>query len=239
MSIRRLNMALAILAGLAMLPMQAKASYTIYNASDQATPQTTVTMAQLNSGYSIVVDDKLFSGFTDTYSSVAIVGSPTTIAASSIIVTPLDANPLNPGLEYQGPFSVLPGQELDTAWSYTVSTLNGKPTIEDSSLSLGGTQFSPPVSSISVGKPSAMAAAPARAGSTYVINAPPETGNTMDIKFYQPVSTVYVSKDILLSAVGSSGDSLSTPTGFTTMIQRFSETPEPSTLAIAGLARWV
>jgi len=232
---------LALFVGLAVLPTQAEASYTIYDNTAGSGPlgygnatSLPLTMAQLQAGYYIVADDKVFYNFSG-YSAAASAGSPTLLAASAISITPiLTSNPppgSGPGLDYQGAFQVNAGQKEDIKWSYTVKTLSGAPLIEDSSLSLGGPGFTDSNSKVDVTEgvsdQSGNLLAPLQ---TFVMQT---AGNVFDIKFYNPVSVVNVTKDIELDASGSTGIA---PTGFTFMDQRFSEVvPEPSSLAIAGL----
>jgi hypothetical protein len=82
----------------------------------------------------IQIDDKLFFDFSYVGSGF---GGAVAIPASGIAVTPIDT-PLNPGLQFNAPWSVGPGQGLDSFISYSVRVLEGGAAIEDVSATMAG-----------------------------------------------------------------------------------------------------
>ncbi len=240
-SVRRLGMGLAMFVGLALYATTAQASVEIYDSTNTlVTGATSVTMAQLQSGYSIQVDDKLFSGWTGYNSTIsgdnASTGLGTAIAASAITVTGLDANPNNPGLNYQsGLFQITAGQTQDTTFQYTVSTVSGANLIEDSSQTLVSGNVGSATSSIVITEQVTNGATPPVLLAPLTVDEVQLPGSfssmIFDQKFYTPVSSAQVSKDISLSM----NDSATGVTSFSSLDQNFSEVPEPSSMAIAGL----
>src|SRR5262249_20633756 len=130
---------------------QAQASVEIFDASHNLTNLTSVTMAQLQSGFSIQVDDKLFSNWTGYGSTITGTGLGAAVAASAVTRTGLDADPTNPGVEYQsGAWQITAGQIQDTKWQYDVSVVGGAKLMEDGSMTLVSGNVGGPTSSINI-----------------------------------------------------------------------------------------
>lgn len=234
-----LGLSFALFAGLALSPPQARASYTIYDGGGNATNLTSVTMEQLiDEGYYLRIDDKLFDNFHG-WNAVA-TGGATAVDKSDIVITPIETSRggpgTGPGLHYASTaWSVFAGQSQDTSFTYDVSVIGGAEILHDASLYLSGLGLGDPTSSIVInetltsGPPSYNYIA---APQVYAINSPPPGGNVLfDEPFFTPVSFVQVTKDIALDMT----DSTSGHTSFSVMEQRFSQLPEPSSMAIAGL----
>jgi len=240
-SVRRLGMGLALFVGLAFLSTTVQASVEIFDGSHQLTGLTSVTMAQLQSGYSIQVDDKLFSNFTGYGSTIsgdnASTGLGAAVAASSITVTGLDANPSNPGLDYQSAaWQISAGQLQDTKFTYDVSVVGGAKLMEDSSMTLVSGNVGGATSAITITEQVTDGATPPVLLAPLTVDQVQLPGGfsdqIFDQKFYNPVNFAQVSKDISLTM----SDSATGITSFSDMQQNFSQVvPEPSSLAIAGL----
>jgi hypothetical protein len=229
---------LAFLAGLALFAPPARASVEIFDNHGNLTNLTSVTMAQLLSGYSIQVDDKLFNNFTN-YSSIvtgtnATTGLGSPVLASDIVVTGLDANPLNPGLNYQSTdFQISAGQHQDTAFQYDVSVVGGGKLMEDASQTLVSGNVGTPTSSIVISEQltdgHGNLIAPLGVDE---INTPGGfSGKTFDQKFFTTVNFAQVNKDIALTM----SDNATGVTSFSVLQQNFSEVPEPSTMALVAV----
>ena len=81
-----------------------------------------------------VLDDKLFSNFTYSGSGS---GGAVPLPASGVTVTAFNT-PLFPGFQFQAPWSVGPGQTLDSLLQYDVKVLSGGHAITDIHASMGG-----------------------------------------------------------------------------------------------------
>jgi len=236
-------MGLALSVGLALLSTPAQAQVTIFsnNAGTVATNLTSVSMAQLTSGYSIKVDDKLFNnwgGYTPTASGT---GSP--VAASAITVTGLSTggNPtsgLGPGIQYNSAAWTVNGVGTqDTSFHYTVSIVGGGFLIHDVSQTLQQGAVGASGSNITITE-SVLTGPPP--GGTALTNPALvvdqiNTGGTFssmlfDQQLIRNVSSAYVAKDIGINGNGGL-------TAFSVLQQNFSQVavPEPSTMAIGGL----
>jgi len=229
-------LALAVFCGLAICSSPVRASVEIFDTGGNLTSLTSVTMAQLQSGYSIQVDDKLFSNFTGYGSTITGTGLGGQVASSDIAVTGLDANPLNPGLRYQSAdFQITAGQHQDTTFQYDVRVIGGAMLLEDASQTLVSGSVGGPTSSIVITETLTDAShnliAPVGVD---LINTPGGfSGKTFDQKFFNPVNFAHVGKDIALTMSSNATD----VTSFSVMDQNFSQvpSPEPSSMAIAGL----
>jgi hypothetical protein len=89
-------------------------------------------------GKSLQIDDKVFYDFS--YSGVAFGGAQA-IPASGIAVITIET-PNNPGLQFQAPWSVSPGQGMDSLIQYKVAVVEGGNPITDVSASMSGYGFS-------------------------------------------------------------------------------------------------
>lgn len=238
--IRRLSVGLALSIGLALLCTPAQAQVTIYsdNAGTVATGLTSVSMAQLQSGYSIQVDDKLFNNWGGYTSGAS--GTASAVPAGDIFVSGLPANPLNPGIQYNSADWTITGVGTqDTSFNYTVTIRGSSNVIHDVSQTLQqGSVGAGSGSNITITE--AVATGPPPGGSPLtnpsliVDQVPPGSSfnsKFFDIQLISSVSSAYVSKDIGLKNTDGG------TTTFSVLQQNFSQTavPEPSTMAIAGL----
>jgi hypothetical protein len=178
-----------------------------------------------------LVDDKLFYGFA--YSGGAGVTN-----ASGVGVTPLGADPFDPGLRFNAGWSVAAGASGDASIFFNVFDTSGA-RIEDDSLGLGGVglgtgggQLIDVVENACLGL--ALNSSDQCTGSTQSpalrITAPNSTNTYfLDLNFggtlYQ---TLGIEKDILLDGGATTGTSLSIIT------QNFSEVPEPVGIVLLG-----
>jgi hypothetical protein len=234
-------MGLALSIGLALLSTPAQAQVTIYsdNAGTVATGQTSVTMAQLQSGFSILVGDKFFNnwgGYTSTQS-----GTGLSVPAGDITITGIAAGTLNPGIQYNSADWTLTGVGTqDTNFNYTVSVRGSSNLIHDVSETLSqGTVGAGNGSNITITE--GVATGPPPGGSpltnpALVVNQVNTAGSFTNVLFDQQlinsVTSAYVAKDIGLKNTDGG------TTAFSVLQQNFSQItaiPEPSTMAIAGL----
>jgi hypothetical protein len=233
---RRLSMGLALFAGFALVSTRAHASVEIFNNGVLQVGVTSVTMDLLQAGWSIQVDDKLFDHWKLYGSTITGTGLGTAVAANSITVTGLDANPLNPGVEYQSAaWQITNGQLQDTKFQYNVSVVGGAKLIEDGSMTLLSGDVGSATSAINITEHLTDGLGHLVAPlSNFEIQLPGSfTTKVFDQKFFSLVNFVQVNKDIALSmSADASGI-----TSFSDMAQNYSQTaiPEPSSMAIAGL----
>jgi len=231
---RRVTIGLALLLGLSFLANSARASVEIFDANNALTNLTSVTMAQLQSGYSIQVDDKLFFNWTGYGSTISGAGLGAVVDAASITVTGLDADPLNPGVNYQsGAWAITAGQIQDTKWQYDVAVVGGANIMEDASMTLLSGNVGGPTSAINITEQLSDGMGNLVAPlSVFELQLPGSfTSQIFDEKFFTPVNFVQVNKDVALSMSANATGI----TSFSDMSQNFSQvaTPEPSSLAIS------
>jgi hypothetical protein len=187
-------------------------------------------------GATITANDKVFSNFQ-------IVSSTTTgggvVNINQIQVVPLVNNPLNPGLKFSAPVGALgtpfghvgPATALLT-FAFDVQTTNGLPLIKDNSLLLNGFTFDAgPLALIRISE-QVQNAAGGPLGSKQVravSSEQPNSGNPnhFDTADFAPTAFVHVIKSIEILGPGDNDGA------FLTMFeQRFSQVPEPSSLAL-------
>lgn len=187
------------------------------------------TLAELSVGGTITIDDKLFDSW--------VVDDASTVAVdfSQVDVVPLDDQLLNPGLSYitNGQFSVSGLDEIDIFLDFIVSTLDGSLRIKDNSLEL--TQFT--FDNNNVGGLISIAESIFPVSGIDLIGDKIVTAdnlfsvfNLTDSATFSPKSEILVSTSILVT--GDDVIDLVNLDGFT---QRFSQVPEPTTLAIMGI----
>jgi hypothetical protein len=189
-------------------------------------------LSALFQGATVTADDKLFNHFT-LINSTSVNGGfadPT-----QIDVTPLIDDPLDPGINFTAQFGALGTPSSHTgpssiqfSFSFDVSTTNQLPLIEDNSLTIKDWSFdSGPLANIQVSE-QAFNAAGALLG-TKLATVTPQTQNLTDHINFSPQATVHVIKQINIS--GPSNNDMARLLMFE---QRFSQVPEPNSLALLG-----
>jgi PEP-CTERM motif len=187
-------------------------------------------------GATITANDKLFSNFQ-------IVSSTTTgggiVNLDQIQVVPLVNDPLNPGLRFNAPIGAL-GTPFGHAgpatasltFAFDVQTTSGLPLIKDNSLLLNGfTIDAGPLALIRISEQVQNATGGAL-GFKQVLGVSgeqPNSGNPnhFDTTDFVPTAFVHVIKSIEILGPGDNDGA------FLTMFeQRFSQVPEPSSLAL-------
>lgn len=190
-----------------------------------------VPMSGLMDGGTIEYGDKVFGDFD--------VSGP--IDPASIDVTAVTLSNGDLALRFQGPFYAQDGGVADYGIYYSVSTATGEPLIKDISQSfvptLGGTG-----GTIGIGE-SVYVGGFGGPGNPMIAHSsvswffggssndpmdPPGEELQGDLLVFDPVSKVYVSKDILL--VSNQGGLV----GATVITQGFSQVPEPGTMLLLG-----
>jgi hypothetical protein len=178
----------------------------------------------INNKGSLTVGDKTFSNFM-AFSSTP-TGGAMAVDPGSITVSTLTANTDGPGLMFVSPmFFATTGQTLSVLFTYTVSTVSGKPLIKDDSLdstSLGRT---------GVGSRVSVSETTATPFTSNLIFASPTQSRTSDFSFFPTnLATVVVSSSVQF--VGGTTDGSGATVG--SFNERFSEVvPEPSSLVLA------
>ncbi|MDX2037042.1 MAG: PEP-CTERM sorting domain-containing protein [Isosphaeraceae bacterium] len=170
-----------------------------------------------NGNGTLVEGDKVFSDFglfVRTNSGGADAPFAEDIQATTVVIGG------NIGLLWNSArWNVDSGEFMDTGWSYTVTAVGG-PLIVDAELGLlsyatDGTSEIHITDSLSNGV-------------NLLVEAP--NGPTFDRHVFDPVRMLRVNKNVSLEGHGNGQAALST------FFQTYSQTPEPSTLATAGLA---
>jgi len=173
-----------------------------------------------------IISDKLFYSFSLAGSDSTGGSGP---AASAITLTPDLADPNNPGILFSSSgWSVSgAGAFIDSTIGFKVKTLNGQPLIDDAGLGLisfatgGGGEANIAETIVLGGGPAFTTLSVDSAGGPFT-----------DHKNFAPVSSVNVSKDLLV-ATGSGSDDRARISSFS---ENFSEVPEPVTVALIGSA---
>lgn len=184
------------------------------------------TLDELVSGGSIVINDKLFDNwFIEDFSTL-----PVDIAG--IDVLPLDDQAMNPGVQFNanGRLSTVGFDLIDLDLGFSVATLDGSAGIKDNSLEINGFTFG--VGNVGgfidifedIFDPSGVLL-----GDKFVTadNLSPPILDLFDSAEFPAQSVVFVEKLILVSG-DDSGDTVS----LDTFSQRFSQVPEPATIAL-------
>jgi len=192
--------------------------------SDQA-----CTLAELARGGSIRIEDQIFADWFVEDSSTL------TVDISGIDVIPLDDQPLNPGLQFNGngALSTIGLDLIDLTLGFTVSTVDGAARINDNSLEITGHNFGAGNSGgfITIFE-DVFDATGALIGEKFVTadNADPPILDLFDSAAFSPVALVSVEKTILLA-----GDSENDTVTLETFTQRFSQVPEPASWVLVML----
>lgn len=187
------------------------------------------TLEELVTGGSITIDDKLFDEwFVLDFSTLPI-------DISGIDVSPLDDDPLNPGVQFNGngQFSTVGFDLVDVLLGFTVSTLDGVARIKDNSLEINDYSFG-------VGNVGAFInifedvfdSSGNLIGEKFVVadNLPPPVLDLFDAADFAPVPQISVEKTILLG-----GDDPADTVNLGAFTQRFSQVLEPESWALIAL----
>lgn len=198
-----------------------------------------VSLAALFTGATVVADDKLFYDWT-LLNLVTTNGGQADLTA--IDVTPLSGDPLDPGVHFDAPVGALGtpfghtgGSSVLLEFSFDVQATSQLQLIKDNSLLLTDWVFdSGPQASISVSE-EVHDVTGAPLGSKHTIALPGEfpgipNPNHFDVATFAPHQLVHVVKHIEILGPGDNDGAFLT--GFE---QRFSQTPEPGSLALVGL----
>jgi hypothetical protein len=185
-------------------------------------------------GVTFAVHDKVFRNWQlDDFN----LGPTAAGSLDDIVVTPLDDDPLNPGIK----FSSLSGLQTGNSFvvlefSFDVQTASGQPLIKDNSLWLNGFTFVPGFTGGVINiRESISDVTGAPLGSKFVTamrGDVPGDPDHFDSAEFEPQSFVHVFKGIELVGEGVI---------LTMFEQRFSQVPEPSSmvlLAIGLVAAW-
>jgi hypothetical protein len=226
----------AVLALLTALVLQNSPAHALVITTGCAVPGA-CTLAELDAGARIQVNDKLFDNWAESSSTVALPGV-TLGNAANIIVTGLDDDPSNPGIRFtaNGEWSIpqpLPGGSIIFVHSieFDVSVVGGAATLTDNSLSVVFGAQPGPSTSAGVSE-QVFGAAQLNLGEKIV-----DFSDTFDsIDFAAPQSFLHVEKQ-----VGITAESFSASADIVSVDQRFSQlvaAPEPSALFLFGLG-WV
>jgi hypothetical protein len=181
------------------------------------------TLADLFSGQSLVVGDKVFTGWT-------LGQNPNLVNLSQIDVTTLTDQPLNPGIKYTvtgDALKVSDTNKIDLSFNYTVSTTSAQTLIKDNSLALTGYSFMGNGGLIAIGE----SLGPLGSKLVYFDNKNDDQQLTDLVNFPQPQFSLPVSTTIQVN-----GDFAGDMANVTMFEQRFSQVPEPLTMLGAATA---
>jgi hypothetical protein len=162
----------------------------------------------------VTIDDKLFFDFS--YSGSGF-GGAVAIPADGITVTPL-TDPLNPGILFNAPWSVGPGQALDSLIQFKVQVLPGGNPIKDVSAEMVAFGTSPD---------GIITVAETTTFGNLLLHSNGGTVSSAEITFSPTMGVINVAKDI--SVNGNSG--IAALSGVT---NRFSEVPVPPAVLLFG-----
>lgn len=189
---------------------------------------TTYQLSDLVAGGSFIFGDKIFADWSFTSATV-------NVAAVTITTS---GTPGNPGILIQGPFVTTGISDSDLF--YTVATVSRAPLIKDISqffnLTSGGTGGTVAIGeTVFDGAPNGGGNVIAQSSVSFVLtgdfNDPPGEPTQGDVLVFDPISKVWVTKDIFLSA---NPDGL---VGASIIGQNFSQVPqipEPATMLLLG-----
>jgi len=204
-----------------------------------------VSLADLFGGASVTAEDKVFSGWTLL---VLQTSNGATADLSAIDVSPINGDPLNPGVSYDAPLGALATpfghsgpSHVSLTFSYDVSTVSQQPLIKDNSLELIDFLFDAgPLAFIQVTE-TVTNAAGGPIGDKLVIatsSDQPGSGNPkfFDQIFFPTESSLHVVTRIEIQGPGDNDGA-----NLLSFQQRFSQTPEPGTatllaVGVSGLA---
>jgi hypothetical protein len=187
----------------------------------------------------ITANDKVFSNFALVDGSVTNGGSAD---IGLIDVTPLTNDPLDPGLDFAAPIGALGTPFGHTgpstaflSFSFDVQTVDQRPLIKDNSLKLTGFTFDAGPGTFILVSEDLTNAGGNSIGHKLTFaqpgDQPGSSPNHFDVANFAPTNFVHVVKTINIIGPGNNFGAFLT--GFQ---QRFSEVPEPSSLAVGMLA---
>ncbi len=189
-----------------------------------------LTLLDLFQGATITADDKVFSNWKlDDFD----LGPTAAGSLDGIFVTPLEDDPLNPGIKFNIPNSLNSGNSfIVLEFSFDVQTSSGEPLIKDNSLWLNGFTFvSGSTSGVINIRESISDASGAPLGFKFVQAMVGDVANSggpdhFDSAEFPPQSFVHVFKQIELVGEGAL---------LTMFEQRFSQVPEPGNIALLAI----
>ena len=183
----------------------------------------------LTPNFTCISGNLMFSDFAYSPS-----GNPSgiEIPATSIHVTPL-TNTLDEGFQFAGGWNVGTQPDgttaiQDSVISFTVSTVDGKASLEDLSLYFNGSFSGTGLSSVTEQYCANGALATCGAGNSGQLKVANPPGSYMDATSFAGVTSISVSKDIsVASGIGGTAN-------ISQVINTFSQIPEPSSYLLLG-----
>ena len=173
------------------------------------------------------VGDKVFYDFTYQSTSVPS-GSP--IPADSEDILPLQTGDI--GFSFSSSWTVPPGTRLDSLLGFSVATISGAKTITDLTLTFNGVADGNTVDSAFAGVTERYQTGENELGTLSVFAISANGSDLSDhVVFNAPTNSVIVTKDITVGRASEAGASAQ----ISEVVNRFSQIPEPSSLALIGM----
>jgi len=180
---------------------------------------------EISGNYAIVGDLKFYDF---TYAPTPLSAPP---SAADVTVNNFTSVPGEPGISFNGAFQAAANTTVDYAFSYLVTTTDGKK-ISDAYLALGGFFNNGGTGSVSIGETIlSLGGAVISKVPFEVFTSPPPGQNSDTTALLPSESTIIVQKDITVNG-GSNG------AGISFVNQGFSTTtaiPEPASMALLGI----
>ncbi len=173
------------------------------------------------------IDDKVFSNFKYVGTQS---GGATGVTAGGIDVSPLSADPSDPGVLFAAGWGASSGQKEDSLISFLVSVASGAATIKDASIvELGSAPFGTGVASIAETLCVGGTKFPCTKTITRIKTI--DGGGFIQLQdnvIFSPTGQVFAVKDILVRG-GTNGE-----VSLSGVQDNFSQIPEPATLILFG-----
>lgn len=198
-----------------------------------------VSLADLFGGASVTAEDKVFWDWTLL---VLQTSNGATADLAAIEVSPINGDPLNPGVSYDAPLGALSTpfghigpSHVSLTFSYTVNTVNQQPLIKDNSLELVDFLFDAGPNAFIQVTETVMDAAGGTIGDKLVIATPndqPGSGNPnhVDEIVFPTESILHVVTRIEIQGPGDNDGA-----HLLSFRQRFSQIPEPGTATLLAV----